>query len=434
MSKKLNKTKGIGSSEDNLVPPQHTYDTNYLLVIGINKYKHFPELNNAVRDSMTIKDILLERYEFKASNLFELYDEQATRKNILNTLEKLEDLITKDDNLLIFFSGHGTMNTRKNKGFWVPVEAQRNQADYIANSRIRDQLENIQAHHIYLLVDSCFSGSIVMRSDEFVKRVNTMPSRRVLTSGRNEVVSDGNPGMHSPFANCLIKYLEINRSHSLSASRLEQHVKEHTPRSSEQTPSSAYIYGIGDQGGEFIFRLKEKTNRKPQNFKTGRFTDSRDNRTYRTIEINGLTWLAENLSYDIGEGCSSYKNKPSHEKEYGRLYTWHAAKDACPKGWRLPTLKEWDQLCEFFGKTQEAFQALIKGGYSGFNALLGGKGSENGRYIELGDKGYYWTSDEKGDKKAVEIAFVLRSQTLPDGTDFKTYLFSCRCVQILENT
>ena len=244
----------INWDDSKLSKNQKPNGKNYLLVIGIDKYKHSPRLNNAVRDAQAFKKILLDRYNFQPEHVWELFDGDATRKNILDALLALENRIAKDDNFILYYSGHGSMNQSKSKGFWVPVDAE-SQADYIPNSRIKDHLDDIKAHHIYLIVDSCFSGSIVARSDEFTKRVEALPSRRVLTSGRSEMVSDGKVGKHSPFAYSLLEYLRTY-SGPLPASRLEQHVKEHTPRTAKQTPSSAYIYGLGDQGGEFIFHPK----------------------------------------------------------------------------------------------------------------------------------------------------------------------------------
>jgi len=248
--------KGFSWEHFDLNPGVKPKGKNYLLVIGIDKYEHFNQLNNAVRDAQTFKSILLERYQFKPETTFELFDEKATRKNILNKLVELESLVTEDDNFVLYFSGHGMMNQRKTKGFWVPVDAESDsEVDYLPNSRIKDQLDEIHAHHIYLIVDSCFSGSFVSRSDEFTQRVGAFPSRRVLTSGRNEVVSDGKIGQHSPFANCLVSYLKIHQG-PLVVSDLEQHIKKYTPKSAKQTPSNAIIFGLGDQGGEFVFYPK----------------------------------------------------------------------------------------------------------------------------------------------------------------------------------
>ena len=77
---------------------------------------------------------------------------------------------------------------------------------------------------------------------------------------------------------------------------------------------------------------------------TGQFTDSRDGQTYKTIRLNGKTWMGQNLNFDVGESCWFYNNDPKNREKYGRLYTWEASKKACPPGWRLPTDEEWKKL------------------------------------------------------------------------------------------
>ncbi len=120
------------------------------------------------------------------------------------------------------------------------------------------------------------------------------------------------------------------------------------------------------------------------------FKDPRDGQTYKTIHLNGLTWMAENLNYEVGEGCWIYEKRTGflglvvdREKVegYGRLYTLEAAMKACPPGWRLPTYEEWRDMAKKFGGCFEdsedggksVYKALIEGGSIGFSARLGGR-------------------------------------------------------------
>jgi sulfatase modifying factor 1 len=227
---------------------------NYLLVIGINQYQHFTPLNNAVRDAETIRDILLEYYQFAEEDTTSLLDQEATRENILESLYELEDQITSNDNLLLYFAGHGMMNRQETQGFWIPVEAEQKRSQYIANTRIRDILKDIRSRHTYLMVDSCFSGSMILRGENKTEDlVFSLPSRRVLTSGRKQVVADGPKGGHSPFAQCIIEYLKRKPKQGITALDLEYHVQSNTPRTAEQNPEASFIYGLGDQSGQFYF-------------------------------------------------------------------------------------------------------------------------------------------------------------------------------------
>lgn len=284
---------------------------NFLLIIGIDQYEHAPKLHNAVRDAKAFRDILLDKYQFEAQYSIELFDQDATRKNILGKLAELEHVVNKQDNFILYFSGHGVMNERQTKGYWVPVDAE-SKTDYIPNSQIKDHLDEIQAHHIYLIADSCFSGSIINRSAEFSNRVEALPSRRVLSSGRKEVVSDGKPGDHSPFANCLLTYLHTHQG-SLPASQLEQHIKVNTPKSSAQTPASAYIHGLGDQGGEFVFHPKGVIPN-PQTL----------NSQHWQVQDRGQRNIVNTLA-DVGKEFITEQNldkKPSRKLQPGQLATF----------------------------------------------------------------------------------------------------------------
>ncbi len=74
---------------------------NYALVIGLNH----KALQGAVNDASAIGKVLGE-YQIKDTTY--LYDEQATRKNILNHLYMMVKRLKRGDSLYFFFSGHGT--------------------------------------------------------------------------------------------------------------------------------------------------------------------------------------------------------------------------------------------------------------------------------------------------------------------------------------
>ncbi len=106
----------------------------WLYVIGIDTYIHWPRLETAVNDAKAVKDVLLSQYHFGKEHLVELYDEQATRKNIIGKLRYLANKVRKDDSLVIFYAGHGHLDTITKKGSWVVV------LGAVAKWRIRNQL------------------------------------------------------------------------------------------------------------------------------------------------------------------------------------------------------------------------------------------------------------------------------------------------------
>ena len=105
-------------------PPSCTLRADYLLIIGIDKYKEVSPLHNAVKDSKAVCDVLIAQYAFEKSDLIELYNENATRENIIEAFDELSEKITQDDNLLIYYAGHGYYRRNLKLGYWVSPHLQ----------------------------------------------------------------------------------------------------------------------------------------------------------------------------------------------------------------------------------------------------------------------------------------------------------------------
>jgi len=244
----------IASSHDQ--PWMNSRGKNYLLLIGVNQYDHWGSLNNAVKDCQDIATVLTEEYQFSPDQVIRLYNGKATRENILETFESLQDIITPDDNLLIYYAGHGYYDEGSKLGYWVPVNARQDKIpDYIRNSTIHDYLKTIQSKHILLIADACYAGSLFVtragRLDENEK------SRWAFTSGAIEKVWDGEPGQNSPFASYLINALRSNRRSKLYAIDLIEEVKIKVERNTRQTPIGNPLALVGDEGGVFVFYRKD---------------------------------------------------------------------------------------------------------------------------------------------------------------------------------
>ncbi len=227
----------------------------HLLVIGIDKYQHCPKLYNAVRDANAFKDILIKRFQFQEEHLITLFDQEATQSRIFDALSDLVEKVEEGDNVVIYFSGHGEYEKSIDEGYWVPVEGRLSQpGTYLSNSRIIKYLKAIRSHHTLLVVDSCFSGSLFLeRKLGGVERLESLPSRWLITSGRNEVVSDGKPGDHSPFADALLQFLEHNQQDHIPITAIIDHVVESTVYNASQTPRGEPIPNVGHKGGQFYF-------------------------------------------------------------------------------------------------------------------------------------------------------------------------------------
>jgi uncharacterized protein (TIGR02145 family) len=154
---------------------------------------------------------------------------------------------------------------------------------------------------------------------------------------------------------------------------------------------------------------------------------------------DGKEWMTENLNANTG-GSYCYEDAGVNCRRYGRLYTWDSAQRGCQSlgdGWRLPTDDEWRQLAKHYGGAHDesddsgraAYKALLIGGSSGFNALLGG-GRVEGRYARLEAHGFYWTASESDSSSALFYNFGRGGLSLYRQSEGeKQRALSVRCVR-----
>ena len=237
----------------------------YALIIGVDNYKGtWTPLNNAVNDAKAVENVLRGNYRFDYFR--NLYNEKATRANIIREMEWLVANVKPQDNLFIYYSGHGEYKQELNKGYWVPVDATTSStSQYISNSDIQTFLGGIKSKHTLLISDACFSGDIFRgntvsvpfeESEKYYKEVHALASRQALTSGGIEPVMDGGSNGHSVFAYYLLKVLKENNRKYFDAGQLYNKIKIPVINNSDQTPKIAPVKKTGDEGGQFIFIRK----------------------------------------------------------------------------------------------------------------------------------------------------------------------------------
>lgn len=162
--------------------------------------------------------------------------------------------------------------------------------------------------------------------------------------------------------------------------------------------------------------------------KTG-FHDSRDGKTYRTMDFNGKTWMAENLNFAVN-GSSCYENQPENCEKYGRLYTWDQAMAACPKGWRLPNNADFEQIKnsmeQEFG-TRRAGAGLKSRGF--MSVFAGDRFKE--KYQLIDESNYLWSADDEGERAYDWVATTSSDDFFMGNIKFalKTNGMSVRCIQ-----
>jgi TPR repeat protein len=243
-----------------------TFGNFHAIIIGNNNYTQYPQLKTAVNDAKSVAEVLANKYGFKTTTLI-----NANRFMILAALNRLSKVLDENDNLLVYYAGHGELAANKEVGYWLPVDANRNdKRKWIPNSAISDVISAIPAKRVLVVADSCYSGSLTRSSlaqvdsgvsdAEHLTWLRAMAKSRArlaLTSGGLNPVADVGGGEHSLFANALLSILETN-SDILEGQRLYQQVFAQVAIGAEnlnivQEPLYAPIRHAGHESGEFFF-------------------------------------------------------------------------------------------------------------------------------------------------------------------------------------
>lgn len=261
-----------------LTPPKRDedlYKQSWAVVIGINDYRHWPDLEYAVNDARAVGDMLVESLGFPEENIIRLYDDDASRERIAEVLGyelANQQRIGENDRVFVFFSGHGMTRPLPdggNLGYIIPADAdtQRYQTRAISMSELSDFSSAIPAKHVFFVMDSCYSGLALTRAGvtvgqtrNYLSRITERRARQILTAGgAEEEVADGGPGGHSIFTWTLLQGLmglaDTDSNGYISASELGTYLAPVVSSYSEQTPVFGNLAGSG--GGDFLFKVQD---------------------------------------------------------------------------------------------------------------------------------------------------------------------------------
>ena len=230
----------------------------HALVFGANEYKFLPKLQTAVNDAKVVAETLRDNYGFKVKLIL-----NPSRGDILNALDEFREKLGDEDNLLIYYAGHGFLDEEAGRGYWLPVDAKPNRRyGWVSNTTLTDTLKTLQAKHVMVVADSCFSGTLTrgvkvgVRSGDYYKRMAEKWTRVALVSGGLEPVADSGGGGHSPFAKAFINVLKENNE-VIDGTQLFSKLRRPVAVSTQQTPEYSDVRNAGHEGGDFLFVRKK---------------------------------------------------------------------------------------------------------------------------------------------------------------------------------
>lgn len=163
---------------------------------------------------------------------------------------------------------------------------------------------------------------------------------------------------------------------------------------------------------------------------TSTFTDTRDGKTYKIVKIGKQIWMAENLAYKPDSGNFwPYLYDESKIDDYGYLYDFETGKNACPEGWELPTMEDFEVLLENYKQDGAlAYSSLIENGDSGFSALFTGWRHHLGSFFDVGQGAFFLSSSLY--KEYVNYLGVRNTtQKAEIGIEYQSMGYSIRCIK-----
>jgi uncharacterized protein len=246
----------------------------FALLIGNANYSALDDLDTPLSDIARAKQILEEQYGFTVVTI-----EDGNNIELMEAINDLYALLGENDNLLLFYAGHGNrLSTGGTEiGYWLPANAEpppRN-TFWVANEFISGHLSRLKAKRILVVADSCYSGllstepTFLLLGDSAPRYDNTdffkiklkKRSRLLLSSGGDRPVLDGGGGNNSVFAKAFFDELEQNKD-LLAAPQLYLKVKDRVTLAAQavdfdQEPDFKTIKAAGHEVGDFFFVPKE---------------------------------------------------------------------------------------------------------------------------------------------------------------------------------
>jgi len=244
----------------------------YALLIGNSTYddKGWNDLVSPVNDINAIKKVLDDSYKFEKIIMVR----NGTKNEIFEAFNELSKLSTTNDYVFVYYSGHGQI--RAEQAYWIPKDGSKDwwKGDWININELNIFLTEIKAHHLAVMVDSCYVGGkfkgtniLDMSNDddrviwnENLNDALNLRSRSVLSSGSSGRVSDVAPNSNnSLFAMAFLNILRTadQQAVPLNMLNIAMNIRNAYRGNLTQKPYYYHPHTWSHLGGEFIFIPKK---------------------------------------------------------------------------------------------------------------------------------------------------------------------------------
>ncbi len=271
-----NRFRAVGFSKDRTEGGAHEITVSYaggkkeidlyLVVIGINDYKNPSlKLNFAVADAKGLKGLFEKNWKNLFSNLhlIEIYDRDATKKNIRRLLSGMGS--KEQDVVLVFLAGHG-LNI-KDVWFFLPYDVVFPEKEKhvmergISSIEMKEMIMNNRSLKKVLFVDACKSGGMLLALSRGIedRRVIAQLARStgthvVAASTDKQFASEISQLGHGVFTYALLQGLNgeaSDRDETVTVRELIAYIEQKLPSISEKYRQKPQYPVVDSRGQDF---------------------------------------------------------------------------------------------------------------------------------------------------------------------------------------
>ncbi len=251
--------KVAAQKQEEIIPVVAKEAKNYAMIIASQSYDDpsIPSLENPVTDAVKLKFALKNNYNFNEDNISILFNPAIV--DLKKKFNELIEAVQPEDNVIIFYAGHGIWVDKEKKGYWLLADAKRNDANtWLPNKTVLELIAKVPSRHTLLITDACFSGGVFKTrslgadAPQAMREMSEKISRVAITSGNDTEVPD-----ESVFMKYLVKALSENKDKYLTAQKMFiNHIIEAVMNETKTEPRYGTLELAGHVGGDFIFVKK----------------------------------------------------------------------------------------------------------------------------------------------------------------------------------
>ena len=214
-----------------------------------------PDLNTPANDAARVSEALHNKLGFETRVI-----SNATKADMVQAIDGLHSEVTENDQVFIYYAGHGYANERTGVGYWLPVDATTKSArNWMSTRDLAGLLRRVPAKNVMLVADSCYSGSFTKEQKvedngkpTNLEELGNLRGVMAMSSGGDEPVMDGET--NSPFARSLVERMK-GLSAAVSGEELFKQIKGDVTATTPQTPHYGAISSAGyDLGADYLIR------------------------------------------------------------------------------------------------------------------------------------------------------------------------------------